>query len=163
MFTGFGSDFGVSNTLPAAMLDGNPSTYWSNRYSKLETQTLNAVTAARPEDWVSVTWAPGMHVDSLQASFITDANDELPATATVYYRNGNDWLPVSNRACDLRWRVEHAVDDHVRPRHDNRPETRHDQPRPIRPHHGQAPPLILAQLVAARPTRPTELRPLRRL
>ncbi len=100
-FTGFGSDFGVSTTLPAAMLDGNPSTYWSNRYSKVATQTLNTVTAARPEDWVSVTWAPAKQVDSLQASFITDANDELPAAVTVYYRSGNDWLPVSNQHTTL--------------------------------------------------------------
>jgi len=97
VFSGFGSDFGVSTTLPANMLDGDPSTYWSNRYSKVATQTLNGVTAARPEDWVSVTWAPAKQVSSLQASFITDANDELPAAVTVYYRSGNDWVPVTDQ------------------------------------------------------------------
>ena len=103
VFSGFGSDFGVSNTLPATMLDGNPSTFWSNRYSKVQTQTLNAVTNARPEDWVSVTWAPparpAKQVSSMQPSFITDANDELPANATVYYLSpsGEDWLPVTNQ------------------------------------------------------------------
>ena len=97
VFSGFGSDFGVSTTLPANMLDGNVSTYWSNRYSKVATQTLNTVTAARPEDWVSVTWAPANQVSSLQASFITDANDELPAAVTVYYRNGDQWVPVSGQ------------------------------------------------------------------
>ena len=97
MFSGFGSDFGVSTTLPATMLDGDPSTFWSNRYSKVATQTLNGVTNARPEDWVSVTWAPAKQVSSLNASFITDANDELPATATVYYRSGEDWLPVTGQ------------------------------------------------------------------
>ena len=59
VFSGFGSDFGVSTTLPATMLDGDPSTFWSNRYTKVATQTLNDVSNAHPEDWVSVTWAPG--------------------------------------------------------------------------------------------------------
>ncbi|HEY1515329.1 MAG TPA: glycoside hydrolase family 2 TIM barrel-domain containing protein [Solirubrobacteraceae bacterium] len=97
VFSGFGSDFGVSTTLPATVLDGDPSTYWSNRYSKVATQTLNGVTNARPDDWVSVTWAPAKQVSSLQARFILDANDELPANATVYYRNGSAWTPVSNQ------------------------------------------------------------------
>ncbi len=96
VFPGFGSDFGVSTTLPATMLDGNPSTYWSNRYTKVATQTLNGVTNARPEDWVSVAWAPAKQVSSLQVFFIVDANDELPATATVYYRTPDGWAPVSN-------------------------------------------------------------------
>jgi beta-galactosidase len=97
-FSGFGSDFGVSTTLPATMLDGNPSTYWSNRYSKVATQTLPTITNARPGDWVSVTWAPAKQVDTLQPSFITDTNDELPATLTVYYRNDSgDWVPVTGQ------------------------------------------------------------------
>ena len=78
----------MSTTLPATMLDGNPSTFWSNRYSKVQTQTLNAVTNAHPQDWVSVTWAPGQAGEQIQPSFIADANDELPATVTVSYRNG---------------------------------------------------------------------------
>jgi beta-galactosidase len=102
VFSGFGSDFGVSTTLPATMLDNNPSTFWSNRYRKVQTQTLNAVTNARPEDWVSVAWAPAKQVGQLQASFITDANDELPASVTVYYRDGSDdWVPVSGQQVNL--------------------------------------------------------------
>jgi beta-galactosidase len=97
VFPGFGSDFGVSTTLPATMLDGDPSTFWSNRYSKVQTQTLNAVTNAHPEDWVSVSWGPAKQVSSLRPSFITDANDELPASATVYYLSGQDWVPVSGQ------------------------------------------------------------------
>ncbi len=98
VFSDDNSDFGVSTTLPANMLDGNPSTFWSNRYSKAATQTLNEVTNARPEDWVSVSWAPAKQVDQLQPSFITDANDELPAAVTVYYRDdNNDWVPVSHQ------------------------------------------------------------------
>jgi beta-galactosidase len=98
VFSGFGSDFGVSTTLPATMLDGNPSTYWSNRYSKVATQTLPTITNARPADWVSLAWAPARQVGQLQASFITDANDELPASVTVYYRDANhDWVPVTHQ------------------------------------------------------------------
>ena len=58
---------------------------------------LNTVTNARPEDWVSVTWAPPKQVSSLQPSFITDANDGLPASVTVYYRSGTDWAPVTGQ------------------------------------------------------------------
>jgi beta-galactosidase len=97
VFNAYESDFGVSRTLPANMLDGNPSTYWSNRYSKVATQTLNAVSNARRRDWVSVTWAPGKPVSSLQAQFIVDAHDELPAAITVYYWNGAGWVPVSHQ------------------------------------------------------------------
>ena len=101
-FSGYDSDFGVSTTLPATMLDGNPATYWSNRYSKVATQTLNTVTNARPGDWVSVIWTPptlpAKRVDTLRPSFITDANDELPASVTVYYRNASgDWVPVTGQ------------------------------------------------------------------
>ncbi len=95
VFPGFGSDFGVSTTLPANMLDNDTSTFWSDRYSKVATQTLPAVTNARPHVWVSLTWAPAKQVGQLAANFITDANDELPAAVTVYYRSGQDWIPVS--------------------------------------------------------------------
>jgi beta-galactosidase len=97
VFSGYGSDFGVSTTLPATMLDGDPSTYWSNRYTKVATQTLDGVSNARPEDWVSVTWTPAKQVGSVQASFIVDANDALPAAVTVYYWSGIGWAPVGNQ------------------------------------------------------------------
>ncbi len=154
MFSGYGSDFGVSTTLPANMLDNNPSTYWSNRYSKVATQTLNAVTNARPSDWVSVTWAPAKQVDQLQASFITDANDELPASVTVYYRSGQDWIPVTNQHVTLRHRLEPAVDDHVRPGQHHRAQARHDERRTLRPQHRQP-----GHLGAAHPGRQLTQRP----
>ncbi|HEY2769446.1 MAG TPA: discoidin domain-containing protein, partial [Solirubrobacteraceae bacterium] len=97
VFSGYDSDFGTSTTLPAKMLDGDSSTYWSNRYSKVATQTLNDVTNARPEDWVSVSWAPSKQVGSVRASFIADAHDELPATVAVYYWAGDHWAPVANQ------------------------------------------------------------------
>jgi beta-galactosidase len=52
----FGSDFGNTTTLPATMLDGDTTTFWSNRYSKVHTQTLPDITNAHPSDWVSVSW-----------------------------------------------------------------------------------------------------------
>ena len=97
VFSGFDSDFGVSTTLPATMLDGDTATFWSDRYSKVATQTLNGVTNARPGDWVSVRWAPATTVSSLQPLFIVDAHDELPAAVTVQYWTGTDWKPVSDQ------------------------------------------------------------------
>lgn len=97
VFSGYGSDFGTSTTVPAAMLDGNPATYWSNRYTKVATQTLPEITNARPGDWVSVRWAPAKTVSSVQPSFIVDAADELPRAVTVEYWNGTDWVPVSGQ------------------------------------------------------------------
>jgi beta-galactosidase len=97
VFSGFDSDFGFSTTLPATMLDGDASTYWSNRYTKVATQTLDGVTNARPGDWVSVAWAPAKRVGSMHPSFIVDANDELPAAVTVSYWTGTGWAPVSDQ------------------------------------------------------------------
>lgn len=68
VFSGYASDFGTSDTVPAAMLDHNPTTYWSNRYTKVATQTLPDVTNARPGDWVSLSWAPRRTVSSIQPS-----------------------------------------------------------------------------------------------
>ena len=133
VFPGFGSDFGVSTTLPATMLDGNPSTYWSNRYSKVATQTLNGVTNARPDDWVSVTWAPARQVSSLEPRFILDANDELPASATVYYWNGSAWAPVSNQQVTFATGSNAPSTITFDPVEHHCPEARDDKCRSLRP------------------------------
>jgi beta-galactosidase len=101
VFSGYDSDFGVSTTLPATLLDGDTSTFWSNRYTKVATQTLEDVSNARPGDWVSVAWAPATTVSSLQPLFIVDANDELPASVTVEYWTGTDWAPASDQKVAL--------------------------------------------------------------
>ncbi len=93
----FGSDFGNSTTLPATMLDRDTTTFWSNRYSKVRTQTLPDVTNAHPSDWVSVSWAAAQQVSEIDARFIVDANDQLPASVTVSYWNGSDWVPVTGQ------------------------------------------------------------------
>ncbi len=98
VFPDGGSDFGTSTTLPAAMLDGNTASGgWSNRYSKAATQTLPAVTNAHPEDWVSVSWPGARRLDHVDAYFTTDANDHLPASITVSYWNGRDWVPATGQ------------------------------------------------------------------
>jgi beta-galactosidase len=97
VFSDGGSDFGTSSTLPATMLDGNPATFWSNRYSKGATQTLPEITNSHPSDWVSVSWRAPQRVDQIQALFVVDANDQLPATVTVSYWDGSSWKPVSDQ------------------------------------------------------------------
>jgi beta-galactosidase len=95
VFSDGGSDFGTSTTLPAAMLDGNMSTDWSNRYTKAATQTLPAVSSAHASDWVSVSWAVPRSVSGVTAFFTVDANDQLPAAIDVSYGNGSAWVSVS--------------------------------------------------------------------
>jgi beta-galactosidase len=96
VFSGYGSDFGVSTTLPAAMLDGDPATVWSDRYSKVATQTLPDISNARPADWVSLTWAPARQVSSLSSAFIIDAADQLPRSVAVQYWDGREWRAARN-------------------------------------------------------------------
>jgi len=47
---------GAPDTLPAAMLDGDLTTGWSNYYNKSGTANLHAVSVSRASDWVSVSW-----------------------------------------------------------------------------------------------------------
>jgi beta-galactosidase len=85
---------GAENTQPAAMLDGNPLTGWSNAFSKSATALLPAFNGARAEDWVSITWADEESVGSLSATFTVDATHSLPATVAVSYWDRDRWIPV---------------------------------------------------------------------
>ena len=87
---------GAPDTVPAAMLDGNPSTGWSNFYQKSATATLNAVSVSRPGDWVSLSWPAPRDVNTVTASFTTSAALSLPKTITVDYRTGHGFRPVRN-------------------------------------------------------------------
>ncbi|SEG75920.1 beta-galactosidase [Actinacidiphila yanglinensis] len=89
---------GSSTSLPAAMLDGNPATGWSNAFNKSATALLPAFNGARPADWVSVTWADARAVDTVSVSFTVDATHSLPATVTVSYWDGDRWSPVPDPA-----------------------------------------------------------------
>jgi beta-galactosidase len=79
------------------MLDGDTATFWSNRYRKDATQTLPVITNSRRSDWVSVAWGTPRSVDEIDASFIVDANDQLPADVVVSYWDGDRWVPVSGQ------------------------------------------------------------------
>ena len=87
---------GSSATIPAAMLDGDPSTGWSNFYNKAKTANLPAVSVSNASDWVSVSWPSRQSFDSVQASFTIAAALAQPAAITVSYWNGSRYVPVRN-------------------------------------------------------------------
>jgi beta-galactosidase len=87
---------GKPDTLPAAMLDGDPATAWSNYYLKAATALLPSFSLAHAKEWVSVAWPSSQSVGSVRASLITDATRAFPADIGVKYRDGSRWVPVSN-------------------------------------------------------------------
>ncbi|CAG7650021.1 glycoside hydrolase family 2 TIM barrel-domain containing protein [Actinacidiphila bryophytorum] len=89
---------GAPNTLPAAMLDGDPATGWSNAFKKSATALLPAFSGARAADWVSVAWAAPRSVESVAVSFTVDAIHTLPAAATVSYWDGDRFVPARDQA-----------------------------------------------------------------
>ncbi|MDX8148776.1 glycoside hydrolase family 2 TIM barrel-domain containing protein [Lentzea sp. BCCO 10_0061] len=92
---------GAADTIPAAMLDGDASTYWSNYYLKRATGLLPAVSRAHATDWVSLPVPEGGPAGSVQASFRTDASHALPASIAVSYWNGRTFVPV--RDAKVEW------------------------------------------------------------
>jgi beta-galactosidase len=87
---------GAKDTLPAAMIDGDPATAWSNYYLKEPTALLPAFSLAHPRDWVSVAWPSAQSVDRVRAAFTIDATHALPAAIGVRYWDGTRWVAVSN-------------------------------------------------------------------
>ncbi|MEW2398817.1 glycoside hydrolase family 2 TIM barrel-domain containing protein [Streptomyces sp. NPDC046862] len=85
---------GRPDTLPAAMLDGDPSTGWSNAFSKAATALLPAFNGARAEDWVSVDWGRPRTVDRVEVSFTVGAAHTLPASVEVSVWDGRRYVPV---------------------------------------------------------------------
>ncbi|MGW0080199.1 glycoside hydrolase family 2 TIM barrel-domain containing protein [Streptomyces sp. NPDC003393] len=85
---------GRPDTLPAAMLDGDPATGWSNAFSKAATALLPAFSGARPKDWVSLDWGRTRTVDRLAVSFTVDATHSLPAAVEVAVFRDGAWKPV---------------------------------------------------------------------
>jgi beta-galactosidase len=92
---------GRPDTLPAAMLDGDAATGWSNGFSKAATPLLPVFDGAREEDWVSVAWGRARTVDRIEVSFTVDATHSLPATVEVAYWDGHRHLPV--KGADVDW------------------------------------------------------------
>ncbi|HEX4703139.1 MAG TPA: DUF4982 domain-containing protein, partial [Pseudonocardiaceae bacterium] len=87
---------GAPATVPAAMLDGDPTTGWSNYYLKSATANLNSVSQSRPQDWVSLSLPTTRSVSTVDASFTTDTRYSLPATIVVSYQTRHGFVPVSN-------------------------------------------------------------------
>ncbi|MFJ3305316.1 glycoside hydrolase family 2 TIM barrel-domain containing protein [Streptomyces sp. NPDC086549] len=91
---------GRSDTLPAAMLDGDPATGWSNAFAKSATALLPAFSGARPEDWVSVDFGRTRTVDRVEVSFTVDTTHALPAAVEVAVWDGRAYVPVEGATVD---------------------------------------------------------------
>lgn len=87
---------GRPDTLPAAMLDGDPATRWSNSYNKEATQVLHAVSAAHAEDWVAAAWPEVRRFGAVKSWFAVGGGHALPASVRVEYWNGTAYVPASN-------------------------------------------------------------------
>ncbi|WP_394841914.1 DUF4982 domain-containing protein [Pendulispora brunnea] len=87
---------GAPTTLPAAMIDGDPNTAWSNAYYKEATPLLPSTRKARPQDWVALGWPAPRKVSALEARFTTDASHALPASVEITYWNGSRFVPVAH-------------------------------------------------------------------
>ncbi|CAM5699927.1 hypothetical protein GCM10010345_37460 [Streptomyces canarius] len=92
---------GRPDTLPAAMLDGDPATGWSNAFVKQATALLPAFSGARPKDWVSVDFGRTRTFDRVTVSFTVDAGHTLPARAEVAVWDGHAWVPVTG--AEVEW------------------------------------------------------------
>jgi beta-galactosidase len=87
---------GRPDTLPAAMVDGDPATAWSNFYVKDATALLPAFSLAHAGEWVSVGWPAATSVSSVRAAFTVDATHAFPADIGVRFWDGTRWVAVSN-------------------------------------------------------------------
>ncbi|WP_330262564.1 glycoside hydrolase family 2 TIM barrel-domain containing protein [Streptomyces griseorubiginosus] len=91
---------GRPDTLPAAMLDGDPATGWSNAFSKAATALLPAFSGARAEDWVSVDFGRTRAFDRVEVSFTLSATHSPPAAVEVAVWDGSAYLPVVGPSVD---------------------------------------------------------------
>ncbi len=91
---------GRPDTLPAAMLDGDPATGWSNAFTKAATALLPAFSGARAEDWVSVDFGRTRTFDRVEVSFTLSATHGLPASAEAEVWDGIRYVPVEGAAVD---------------------------------------------------------------
>ncbi|MDH6696137.1 glycoside hydrolase family 2 TIM barrel-domain containing protein [Streptomyces sp. MAA16] len=91
---------GRPDTLPAAMLDGDPATGWSNGFAKSATALLPAFSGARPEDWVGVDFGRVRTFDRVEVSFTVDATHSLPSAVRVEVLDGARRVPVTGARVD---------------------------------------------------------------
>ncbi|MGP3979556.1 glycoside hydrolase family 2 protein [Streptomyces sp. KR80] len=95
---------GTNTTLPSAMLDGDPSTGWSNYYAKGATMHLKAASLSHASDWVSLNRPTAQKSTGLVAHFTTGDALTLPKSIEVSYWNGREYVPVTGLAVD--WATE---------------------------------------------------------
>jgi beta-galactosidase len=91
---------GSPSTVPAAMVDGDLATGWSNFYTKAATALLPAISRAHAAEWVSVSQPRAQPVGRLQARFTVNAANALPAGIAVSYWDGKAFVPVKNLLVD---------------------------------------------------------------
>ena len=91
---------GAPGTIPAAMLDGDLATGWSNFYNKSGTANLRPVSVSPAADWVSVSWPRPQSFGSVVVYFTTSATLALPASLTVSYLDGHKLVPVNHLSID---------------------------------------------------------------
>jgi len=92
---------GRPDTLPAAMLDGDPATGWSNAFDKAATALLPEFKGARPADWVRVDLGRRGPLSRIAVSFTVDATHSLPASLTLTVLDGGREQRVG--APDIAW------------------------------------------------------------
>ena len=91
---------GRTDTLPAAMLDGDPATGWSNAFSKAATALLPVFNGARAEDWVSVDFGRTRTFDRVEVSFTLSAAHSLPAAVEAEAWDGKRWAKAEGAAVE---------------------------------------------------------------
>ncbi|MFJ6070466.1 glycoside hydrolase family 2 TIM barrel-domain containing protein [Streptomyces sp. NPDC093065] len=91
---------GRPDTLPAAVLDGDPATGWSNGFHKAATALLPAFEGARAEDWISVDHGRTRSYDRVEVSFTTDDGHSLPAAVEVAVWDGRAWRTAERTRTD---------------------------------------------------------------
>ncbi|MCX4705592.1 glycoside hydrolase family 2 TIM barrel-domain containing protein [Streptomyces sp. NBC_01373] len=91
---------GRPDTLPAAMLDGDPATGWSNAFTKAATALLPAFNGARAEDWVCVDFGRTRTFDRVEISFTLSTTHSLPASVVAEVWDGKAYAPVEGAAVD---------------------------------------------------------------
>jgi beta-galactosidase len=87
---------GAPATIPAAVLDGNLATGWSNFYNKSATALLPTISKAHASEWVSVSLPQPRTISAATAYFTLDAARALPATIDVSYWNDRAFVPVGH-------------------------------------------------------------------
>nr|WSZ12753.1 DUF4982 domain-containing protein [Streptomyces canus] len=89
---------GRPDTLPAAMLDGDRATGWSNAFSKAATALLPAFSGARAKDWVCVDLGRTRTFDRAEVSFTLSATHSLPAAVEAAVWDGKRYVPAEGVA-----------------------------------------------------------------